>query len=367
MSMNKIGLIGPGRLGLCVALLLDEAGVEVTAIENNKTYLSQLQNRELITPEPEVSDRLKSSAISFSADIQHCLTEDHQTLLIYVPTPENEQGYDHSLLEEVLKSIRSFGPRTHKTNLVVGCTTLPGYLKNLAADLEQLNYQFTYSPAFIAQGSIIRNLQHPDMLLFGTADGSRAHAEEVFRKIVKNDAPAHHMDLTSAEITKLATNCFLTAKIAFANAIGDLAIKTGANYEAILGAIGADDRIGKKYLGYGFGFGGPCFPRDNRALNIFAKANGYNLQISEATETANKQHTEFQIDHYLQEYAEGEKVVFDHVTYKPGTDILQESQQLKIAIALAEAGREVWVQGDGFVLEKLQKKYGALFRYELKN
>lgn len=369
MANNSIGLIGPGRLGLCVALLLEQKGYSVTAIEQNQRYLEALQTKSFDSPEPEVKELLRTSKhLRFSSDLKECLTEDHELIFIYVPTPENDQGYDHSILKGVLEAIMNQGERKHPVTLVVGCTTLPGFNQTIEERLKALNYHLVYSPAFIAQGTIVKNLQHPDMLLFGASDMTYAlKTEVIMSQIALNHPQAHHMSLISAEITKLATNCFLTAKIAFANAIGDLASQSGADQKAILGAIGSDSRVGHKYLSYGYGFGGPCFPRDNRALNYFAREAGYTLQISEATERANEQHTDFQIAQLLQTTSQQEEIYFDHVTYKPGTDILQESQQLKIALALAKEGRLIKVCGSSKVVQTLKSTYGNVFRYEVKN
>ncbi len=365
---NKIGLIGPGRLGLSVALLLEEAGYNVIAVENNRQYLEKLSSKALDSPEPGVNERMKRSEIRFTSDIQTLVDENIKTILIYVPTPDSDEGYDHSVLESVLNFFIDKGPVATPVTLMIGCTTLPGFCKPYEERLAMLNYQVVYSPSFIAQGSIIKNLHYPDMLLFGSQNEKAiTQCEEVMKSITQIEPIVSKMDTLSAEITKLATNCFLTAKIAFANAIGDLAIKTGGNQEAILKAIGSDSRVGSLYLKYGFGYGGPCFPRDNRALNYFAKQNDYELLLSEATEKANHQHTAFQAEQFLKDYKESESIHFDHVTYKPGTDIIEESQQLKIAVEIARKGRKVTVEGNSRVIRQLKNIYGDLFIYVLKN
>jgi UDPglucose 6-dehydrogenase len=363
--MNKhIGLIGPGKLGLCMALLLEEAGFAVTAIENNPTYLQKLQNRSLDSHEPGITKRLSKSNILFTSDFGTLYTQQIETFLIYVPTPDSEKGYDHGPLERVFAELISKGSQQTPTTVMVGCTTLPGFCQSFVEELKALNYQLVYCPSFIAQGTIIKNLQQPDILLFGSDHRESAiMCQMIMQTIAQNTPSVHHMDLLSAEITKLGTNCFLTAKIAFANAIGDLAIKTGGDQKAILNAIGHDSRIGNAYLNYGFGFGGPCFPRDNRALNYFARKNEYDLLLSEATEKANEQHTHFQILQLEKEHDADEIIHFDHVTYKPDSDILVESQQLKIALELAKSGRKVSVSGDHHTIEELRTTYGSLFIY----
>ena len=123
------------------------------------------------------------------------------------------------------------------------------------------------------------------------------------------------MSTTEAEITKLSLNCFLTTKISFANMIGDLAIKSNCNPANILQSIGSDSRIGSKYLNYGYGFGGPCFPRDNVALGKYAKKIGNYYDISKATDYSNLKHLKFQADQILKNN-KNKKIKFKYVTYK---------------------------------------------------
>jgi UDP-glucose 6-dehydrogenase len=151
-------------------------------------------------------------------------------------------------------------------------------------------------------------------------------------------------------------------KISFANSIGDLAMECGAEPEKILAAIGSDSRIGIKYLKYGFGFGGPCFPRDNQALNKFASDVFKPLLLSEATIKVNQDHLDHQFNQILKS---GENPVYiDHVTYKKGTDILEESQQLALALRLAQSGRKVIIRDSRGVREKLEQTYPGLFQFE---
>jgi UDPglucose 6-dehydrogenase len=168
----------------------------------------------------------------------------------------------------------------------------------------------------------------------------------------------------SAEIAKLATNCALTMKIAFANAIGDLAGSCGAEPEQILAAIGADGRIGPRFLEYGFGFGGPCLSRDNRALELFAARHQHELLQAGATDAMNRKHLKFQRGEYLRAHREDEPIHFWCVTYKPGTEILEESQPLLLALELARAGRTIVIHESSAVLAVLRRQFGDLFVYQ---
>ncbi len=364
--MKRAGIIGIGKLGLCFALNLERAGYEVYGVDVSEEYVNQLNTKAFSSPEPEVSELLAHSKSFFAGtDISTLLTKGVEDIFIMVATPSLADGtYDHSQIERITEELILKGKLEKTVHLYVGCTTMPGYCNLLAAKLQQYNYTVSYNPEFIAQGSIIHDQQYPDQVLIGEGDEEAGNRlEEIYRNLVKNNPMFCRMDRLSAEITKLATNCFLTTKISFANSIGDLAVKSGADHEKILKAIGADSRIGSKYLNYGFGFGGPCFPRDNRALGAFAKKQDYPLLISEATDDVNKMHLELQLQHYLEKYAANEPIKFDYVSYKKGSVIIEESQQLALAVRLAKAGRKVIVNDRAEVKKEVEKKYPGLFEF----
>ena len=259
----------------------------------------------------------------------------------------------------------ALGKSEKQRHIYVGCTTMPGYCSVLAQKLNDFGYTVSYNPEFIAQGSIINDQQYPDQVLIGepsTAVGDRL--QSIYEQFVKSRPVFCRMDPLSAEITKLATNCFLTTKISFANSIGDLAQTAGADVDSILKAIGSDSRIGGKYLGYGFGFGGPCFPRDNRALGKYADSMGHPLHISNATDMVNEEHFQFQLKNYLGNTSATETIVFDGVAYKKGTTQITESQQLRLAVALAQAGRTVIIKDSKAVIDQVQELYPGLFQFE---
>ena len=153
-------------------------------------------------------------------------------------------------------------------------------------------------------------------------------------------------------------------KIAFANSIGDLSKKVGAEHERVLRAIAGDKRIEGRYLNYGFGYGGPCLPRDNQALNSYAMQIGAPLYLSAATQLANKAHLLFQKAQYLAQHNPEERIVFDCVTYKPETDLIEKSQPLALARMLAEEGRKVTIRERSQVIEKIKAEYPNLFTFE---
>ncbi len=372
MKTNKehIGVVGIGKLGLCFALNLDAVGYQVTGLDANEAYVDILRSKTLKSQEPYLVPLLQhAEAFEATSDWDKLLNSDIRIFFIVVATPSlPDGGYDHRQVDAVLEKFENAPQRDFTRHLVVMCTTMPGYCDRAAARFEGLPYALSYNPEFIAQGTIVHNQRYPDQVLIGEANQAAGDAiEAVYRKMALHEPTYCRMSRISAEITKLATNCFLTTKISFANSIGDLAKKVGAEPDKILAAVGADKRIGNRYLNYGFGYGGPCFPRDNRALGKFGKDVGMEILLSGATDEVNRRHLDFQFEQYLQQYPEDQQIVFQTVTYKPGTVILEESQQLELAVRLAKAGRKVLVVDLPAVIEELQGKYGNLFQYaELK-
>lgn len=365
--MDTIGVIGIGKLGLCFSLNAEKKGFQIIGIDNNKEYVNQLNSKSFKSIEPHVNDFLKEAThFTASDNINTLFQHPISMIFVFVATPSLPDGsYDHQQIERITDQLIALGERETETHLIIGCTTMPGYCGQLAKKMKPYNYTVSYNPEFIAQGSIIVNQQKPDQILIGEANTFIGNEIEAFYKIFCNNTPTFcKMDPLSAEIAKIATNCFLTTKISFANSVGDLAIKTGADKDKILAAIGADSRIGSKYLQYGFGFGGPCFPRDNRALGKFADDNQYNLLISKATDEVNKMHLDFQFQYYLAKYNEESTIIFEGVAYKQDTILIEESQKLLLAVKLALSGRKVLIKDRIEVINQVEELYPSLFNFE---
>lgn len=238
---------------------------------------------------------------------------------------------------------------------------MPGYCDDLADRYN--NISITYNPEFIAQGSIIHDQQNPDQILIGEGhEETTLFLKELYSKMCTSNPAIHVMSRKSAEITKLATNCYLTMKISFANSIGDLARTVGADEEKILNAIGSDSRIGNKYLKYGFGFGGPCFPRDNQALLAYSNEVKTSLPLSNATVQVNKEHLIFQLNELLKKNTD--IYYFDSVTYKKDTDILEASQQLELAKLLVENGKKVVIKNSKLIQQEIESLFPTYFIFE---
>lgn len=366
--MEQIAVIGIGRLGLCLALNLEKSGYAVLGVDVDKEYVNALNHKTFNSPEPGVNEYL-SGSVNFKATTQvgEILNDALSLIFIVVPTPSlPDGGFSHTYIDAVITELSKYGKQSAQKHVIINSTCMPGYCDSVKEKLSRLNYTVTYNPEFIAQGSIIRDQQYPDQILIGENDPATGDLlQAVYKKLCKNNPVYCRMSPISAEITKLATNCFLTTKISFANAIGDIATQVGAEPEKVLQAIGADSRIGEKYFRYGFGYGGPCFPRDNKAFLRFSESAGYKMLIAETTDKANEQHADFLQGQWEQKFTKDNEIIFDSVTYKKGTDIIEESQQLKLAVSLAKAGYNITVKESPDVIRQLMNHYADLFTYKV--
>ena len=345
----KIGLIGAGRLGICLALLIEKAGLDVIASDVREDYITNLQNKVIFTNEPQVQHYLtESKNIEFTTDNQKVIDES-DIIFTLVQTPSLEDGsYDVSAVWKVVQDLQN--SNTDGKSFVVGCTTNPGDCDEFQ---KMLGIDVYYNPEFIAQGSIIKDLQNADMVLLG---GKGKHSEVLEHlyymiQLGYKDAHVHTMSTKAAELTKIAVNCFLTTKISYANMLGEVLSLSGldAEIETVLGAIGSDSRVGTKYLNFGFGFGGPCFPRDNRAFAAHAQSVGVQHNIGFTTDAFNEEHAKFMKEFFIRKNENNLPYAFKYLTYNPGIDILTESQQYRLCLDLLDEGYKVYCMDDAII------------------
>jgi nucleotide sugar dehydrogenase len=353
----KIGVIGAGRLGICFALLCEAAGYDVLVSDIREDYVNDLNERKIKTHEPEVENLLKVAKNFRATTNNKEVIEECDLIYTLVATPSLEDGsYDVSSVWQV---VDDFQDVTAVKYFVVGCTTNPGDCANFKKQLPS-NVKVFYNPEFIAQGSIINDLRTADMVLLGADPFSNndriiSDIKRLYEKIQTTRAIVCSMSTTAAEITKIAINCFLTTKISYANMLGDVLHHAGCGDEVstVLTAVGTDSRIGRKYLGYGFGYGGPCLPRDNRSFAAFAKKVGLEYNLGTVTDEINNQHAIFVCDYFEKMNQNKKPFYFDSITYKKGTDILTESQQYRLCLDLLDRGYTVYIHNDKKVTDQI--------------
>jgi len=342
----KIGIIGAGRLGLTFALLCEKNGYDVIVSDIREDYVFNLNQKICITNEPLIQSMLLDTT-KFSATTNNIeVIKNSDLIFIFVSTPSTLVGdYDTTKVFDIVSdfySANSQDIQLYGKKVIVGCTTNPGDTEQVQQRLNMFNVQVAYNPEFIAQGEIVKGLEQSDIVLIGTEYTELGDdLIDIYNKIQTTTVNAYVMSPKAAELTKIGINCFLTTKISYANMMGNIMIKSGLENEIsmVLSAIGGDTRVGKKYMNYGFGFGGPCLPRDNRALGHYAKNLGMELNLPLTVDNFNKEHANFLKEYYIGKNPDKTvPFVMNYITYKKGTDITEESQQFQLCIDLLDEG-----------------------------
>ena len=355
----KIGVIGAGRLGICFALLAESVGHDVYVSDVRSHYVDQVNAKEICSNEPEVEDLLLRSKKLRATTSNAEVIKHSDIIFTFVPTPSLDDGsYDCSLVDSVVCDLLR-APNLEGKKFIVGCTTNPGYVDQVDKRLEGKGISVFYSPEFVAQGSIVRDMRKADMILCGGRDDEGFEKIKlIYSSFMDSDVNFYPMSNTAAEITKIGINCFLTYKISYANMMGQILYKAGCGDEIpnILSSIGADSRIGSKYLNYGLGFGGPCLPRDNRALGYYADKVGLKYSLPQVTDDFNEAHADFIKNYCVDRNTEGLPFFIDSIGYKIGCDLVIESPRLRLVEDLLKDGHRVYVQEIDDVIEKYQEE-----------
>jgi len=355
----KIGVIGAGRLGICFALLAESVGHDVYVSDVRSHYVDQVNAKEIYSNEPEVEDLLLRSKKLRATTNNQDVIKHSDIIFTFVPTPSLDDGsYDCSLVDSVVCDLLR-APNLEGKKFIVGCTTNPGYVDQVDKRLEGKGISVFYSPEFVAQGSIVRDMRKADMILCGGRDDEGFEKIKlIYSSFMDSDVNFYPMSNTAAEITKIGINCFLTYKISYANMMGQILYKAGCGDEIpnILSSIGADSRIGSKYLNYGLGFGGPCLPRDNRALGYYADKVGLKYSLPQVTDDFNEAHADFIKNYCVDRNTEGLPFFIDSIGYKIGCDLVIESPRLRLVEDLLKDGHRVYVQEIDDVIEKYQEE-----------
>lgn len=369
-----IGIIGAGRLGLTFALLCEKAGYTVIVSDKREDYVHNLNHHVCNTNEP-LLQQLLFETINFSATTNNLeVIESSDIIFTFVATPSTTDGsYDTSAVFEVTNDFFAASKldiSVFNKKFIVGCTTNPGDVEQIQNRLSMFSIQVAYNPEFIAQGEIVKGLEESDIVLIGTEYQELANELlQIYTKIQTTTVNGHIMSPKAAEITKIGINCFLTTKISYANMMGDILTKSNLSNEinSVLNAVGGDSRVGKKYMKYGFGFGGPCLPRDNRALGQYAKDLGMELNLPLTVDEFNKEHALFLKDFFIKQNPDKSiPFVMNYITYKRGTDILEESQQFKLCLDLLEEGyylNVIEIESVSKQLSELSEQFGGRLKF----
>jgi nucleotide sugar dehydrogenase len=368
---NNITVIGIGKLGLGFALLLERAGYNILGVDIFPEYVQKINDKTIQFTEPQYNELLKNSknlvaTTNLREGLEH---SDLIFLIVQTPNGGGSKFYDHTILSNLLEKINLQKPK-NKT-IVIGCTVMTNYINQIGKQLlnDCPNNNLCYNPEFVAQGDIVNGFEKPDIILFGLEnpdqnDQLKQHIQEIYTRMTKTQPKFCFMTPTEAEIVKISLNGFITTKISFANMVSDLCKTMNVDASIVLNAIGSDSRIGTKYFRPGYSFGGPCFPRDTKALKQLMDQHNIPSNILKATTEYNETHIEFQAQQILEENQD-QTIVIENVCYKENSKIpiIEESAKLKIAVYLKKAGRRIIIKDTDEIIREVKKEYGNLFEY----
>ncbi len=349
-----ISVVGLGKLGAPLAAVLANAGHTVVGVDRDAHVVHLLATHQAPVPEPGLQALLEACAARLTTTTSTAeAIQATDVTLICVPTPSAASGlFDH---EAVLAAVRQVGCalRDSASYHVVGIvsTVLPGttdgdvrrVLEDAAERRVGDRLGLGYTPAFVALGSVVRDIRHPDLILVGESDPTAgALLERVYRSVCDKAPAVRRMAPVNAEIAKLAINTYVTTRISYANMLGELCEHVpGADVALVTEAIGLDTRIGAGYLTAAVGYGGPCFPRDNVALSALARRLGTSVDIAQATDQTNRHQVERLVAHVRAHATPGARVGILGLAYKPGTPVVDGSFGLVLARQLAGCGYRV--------------------------
>lgn len=340
--MTNISVIGLGKLGLPLAASIASKGFFVYGVDVNKKVTDDLNQGKTSLNEPGLQKLIteNKSRIKSSDNIQESILNSEMTFII-TPTPSKPDGYfSTEYVEKAIKQIATYLKLKDVYHVVVLVSTvMPGSSEEIVKILEKYSgkvcgkdFGFCYNPEFIALGSVIRNLLNPDFILIGESDKKAGDIlESFYKKYLDKETQVVRMGFANAELTKISVNTFVTTKISYANMLSEICEKIpGGNVDIVTGALGLDSRIGKKYLNGGASFGGPCFPRDNVAFVSLAKKLKTNFQIAEATHSTNTKQIEVLLGKISKYLSKSTKVGILGLSYKPDTDVIEESMGIHL-------------------------------------
>lgn len=370
----NISVVGLGKLGLPLAATIASKGHEVIGVDINKEVVDSLNNGWTSLLEPNLLDFIKKNKSHLSATFktEEAILNSDLTFII-TPTPSQTNGYfSLKYVNKVVKEIaKALKVKQGYHLIAVVSTIMPGSMAKIKNLLEKYSgricgedFGLCYNPEFIALGSVIFNLLNPDFILIGESDKKSGDIlEKFYKKYCDNRPKIARMNFVNAELAKISVNTFITTKISYANMLSEICEKlSGGNVDIVTQAIGLDSRIGGKYLKGGPAFGGPCFPRDNIAFISLAKNLKSSYTIASSTHKTNIRQT-FRLMDLVTSYIKKSSVVgILGLSYKPFTDVVDESPGLLLAQALKKRGIKLNLH-DPLALKNAKKLLGPGVEY----
>ncbi len=337
-----------------MAAVFAAKGFEVIGVDLNAEAVEAINAGQAPVQEPRLQELITENRarLRATASFQDAILNSDVTFII-VPTPSGPDGaFTNRYVVQAIERIgEALSQKAGYHVVVVSSTMMPGSTQDeIRPALEQASGRtvgadlgLCYNPEFIALGSVVSDLLHPDLVLIGESDHRAGEVlEAIYRRSTDSDPEIRRMNWVNAELTKISVNTYVTTKISYANMIADMCDHlAGADVDVVTQAVGADSRIGRKYLRGAVGYGGPCFPRDNRAFTMLGRRHGVNCALAEATDNINNYQIERLSTAVLKHAPSDGTIAILGMSYKPYTHVIEESQGVALAKQLAAAGRNV--------------------------
>jgi UDPglucose 6-dehydrogenase len=350
----KISVVGLGKLGAPMAACFAAKGFTTIGVDVNDAYVDAINDGRAPVYEPGLAEMIAEgrACLTATTDTAEAVAHSDVTFVI-VPTPSEATG--SFSLTFVLDAMEAIGHALRAKDdyhlVVLTSTVMPGAtggpvretLEATSGKEAGRDFGLCYSPEFIALGSVIRDFMNPDFLLIGEGDERAGELlAQIYGKTVANDPPVARLNFVNAELAKISVNTFITTKIAFANMLARICEQVpDADVDEVTSALGLDTRISPRYLRGAISYGGPCFPRDNVALASFARSVGAPAFVAEATDQANRDGIIRLTKLVLSELPATGTAAILGLSYKPNTDVVEESPGVYLASSLAEHGVDV--------------------------
>ena len=343
----KITVVGTGYVGLVTGTCFAETGNEVVCVDIDKSKIARLSNGEITIYEPGLEKlfirNLKENRLSFTTDLKEGI-QGARIIFLALPTPPGEDGsadlkYILGVAEDLGKMLKEYVVIIDKSTVPVGTAEKvhAAVAKNYSGEFDVVS-----NPEFLREGVAVDDFMKPDRVIIGTSsERAKKVMNELYAPFVRSGNPVIFMDERSAELTKYAANSFLATKISFMNEIAQLCERLGADVDMVRLGIGSDERIGKRFLFPGIGYGGSCFPKDVQALVKSAKEADYDFSILNAVMKVNenqKKHLIPKMQRYFNEGLKGKHIAIWGLAFKPNTDDIREAPALYVIDELLSLG-----------------------------
>lgn len=375
----NIAIVGTGYVGLVSGTCFADTGANVTCVDVDAQKIERLKNGEIPIFEPGldelVTKNVKAGRLKFTTDLASVL-DDVQIVFSAVGTPPDEDG--SADLKYVLQVARTIGQHMNNYLVVVTKSTVPvGTARKVRQAIEEelakrgkqdLEFDVASNPEFLKEGNAIKDFMSPDRVVVGVeSERAKKVLTRLYKPFLINNFRVIFMDIPSAEMTKYAANSMLATRISFMNDIANLCERVGADVNMVRAGIGADTRIGRKFLYAGCGYGGSCFPKDVKALIKTADQNGYSMEVLKAVERVNERQKSILFDKLVKAFGskealKGMTIAMWGLSFKPETDDMRESTALVMIRLLLDAGCVVRAY-DPVAMTECKRRIGDVVTY----